>query len=97
MIQSGSYLGTVIVSVMCVLMNGYLHSTSVYTPFDKDEITITINGISIQHLGSVPLDYKGIQWVGNHYFAITSSAPNANGNDVLNNQLAVVNMTITKN
>ena len=97
MVQSSSYLGTVIVSVMCMLVNGYVHSMSVYTPFTKDEITITINGISIQHIGNVPLDYKGIQWVGDHYFTLYSSAPNANGNDLLNNQLAVLHMTITKN
>ena len=97
MVQSDTYLGTVIVSVMCTLVNGYVHSTSIYTPFTKDEIAIKINGISIQHLGNVPLDYKGIQWVGEHYFTLYSSAPNANGNNVLNNQLAIINMTITKN
>ena len=96
MVQSDTYLGTVIVSVMCTLVNGYLHSTSVYTPFTKDEIAIKINGISIQHLGTVHLDYKGIQWVGEHYFTLYSSEPNANGNSTLDHNLAIVNMTITK-
>lgn len=90
-------MGTVIISVMCTVMKGYLHSTSVYTPFTKDEITIKINNISIPNLGNVPLDYKSIQWIGDHYFTLYSSVANANGNSTLHNNLATINMTITKN
>ena len=82
---------------MCTVVSGYLHSTSVYTPFTKNEIAIKINSISIQNLGTVPLDYKGIQWVGDHYFTLYSSVANANGNSTLHNNLAIINMTITKN
>lgn len=83
--------------VACTNVNGVIHSTSFYLPYDKNEITITIKHLTIPQLGSVALDYKTISCVGKYTYELTSSVANANGNDMVSGNIVAVLMDISYN